>query len=76
MLEYPVDEAVALLNKKLQSARDVLVSVESDLDFLNEQKTSVELSLLQRHHHLFLIILSPPSGCFSQRCSFILAFIL
>jgi hypothetical protein len=39
MLSYPIDEAEALLDSKLSSAKLSLSNCEEDLDFLREQIT-------------------------------------
>lgn len=39
MLSYPIDEAEALLESKLQAAKQSLSNCEEDLDFLREQIT-------------------------------------
>eukprot|EP00842_Homolaphlyctis_polyrhiza_P004404 jgi/Hompol1/4965/HPOL_004056-RA len=45
MLEYPVDEALDLLSKKLNSATTSLEQVNEDLEFLKEQITTVEVNM-------------------------------
>jgi Prefoldin subunit len=39
MLAYPMDEAVSLLESKLQTAQASSANCEEDLDFLREQIT-------------------------------------
>lgn len=39
MLSYPVDEALSLLEDKLNTAQSSLANCEEDLDFLREQVT-------------------------------------
>lgn len=46
MLEYPVDEAMQLLCKNLETARSSLHQVEEDLDFLKDQLTTIEVGIL------------------------------
>lgn len=42
MLSYPIDEAEALLESKLQAAKQSLSNCEEDLDFLREQITVMQ----------------------------------
>lgn len=46
MLEYPVDEAQELLRKNFEGAKLNLTQIEEDLDFLKEQITTMEVSIL------------------------------
>lgn len=46
MLEYDIDEAQALLEKNLLTATKNLDSLEEDLDFLRDQFTTTEVSIL------------------------------
>lgn len=46
MLEYDIDEAQALLEKNLSTATKNLESLEEDLDFLRDQFTTTEVSIL------------------------------
>lgn len=46
MVEYSFEEAKALLNQNLKTAKQNLESVEQDLDFLKEQITITEVSIL------------------------------
>ena len=46
MLEYDIDEAQALLEKNLSTASRNLDSLEDDLDFLRDQFTTTEVSIL------------------------------
>jgi SpoU rRNA methylase family enzyme len=46
MLAYPIDEAEALLDSKLQAAKQSLSNCEEDLDFLREQITVRRLCVL------------------------------
>jgi len=46
MLEYDIDEAQALLEKNLSTATRNLDSLEEDLDFLRDQFTTTEVSIL------------------------------
>jgi len=45
MLAYPIPEAESLLENKLNTAQDSLVSCEEDLDFLREQITTLEVAI-------------------------------
>lgn len=44
MLEYPLDEAVELLNKRLENNRNELITVKEDLEFLRENITTMEVN--------------------------------
>lgn len=44
MLEYPLDEAVELLNTRLENNRNELISVKEDLEFLRENITTMEVN--------------------------------
>lgn len=44
MLEYPLDEAVELLNSRLESHKKQLKMVEEDLEFLRESITTMEVN--------------------------------
>lgn len=44
MLEYPLDEAVELLNTRLKNNKDQLQSVKEDLEFLRENITTMEVN--------------------------------
>lgn len=46
MLEYDIDEAQALLEKNLFTASRNLETLEDDLDFLRDQFTTTEVSIL------------------------------
>ncbi len=46
MLEYDIDEAQALLEKNLSTASRNLETLEEDLDFLRDQFTTTEVSIL------------------------------
>lgn len=45
MLAYPINEAEALLDSKLQAAKQSLSNCEEDLDFLREQITTMEVAV-------------------------------
>lgn len=47
MLEYDIDEAQALLEKNLSTASRNLETLEDDLDFLRDQFTTTEVSILR-----------------------------
>lgn len=49
MLEYDIDEAQALLEKNLSTATKNLDLLEEDLDFLRDQFTTTEVSILFIH---------------------------
>lgn len=44
MLEYPLDEAVELLNTRLKNNKEQLQSVKEDLEFLRENITTMEVN--------------------------------
>lgn len=44
MLEYPLDEAVELLNSRLASHKKQLEMIEEDLEFLKENITTMEVN--------------------------------
>lgn len=46
MLEYTLDDAEGLLSKNLQTATKNLNQLEIDLDFLRDQLTTTEVSIL------------------------------
>lgn len=46
MLEYSIDEAESLLKKNQEAASTNLKQVEADMDFLREQITTMEVSIL------------------------------
>lgn len=52
MLEYDIDEAQTLLEKNLGTASRNLESLEEDLDFLRDQFTTTEVSILTELHFL------------------------
>ncbi|KAG9390501.1 Prefoldin subunit [Carpediemonas membranifera] len=45
MVEYPIDDAEALLKRNLAGARAQVAGLDSDLDYLKEQITTLEVSL-------------------------------
>lgn len=45
MLEYPLDEAKALLEKNLNTSQNNLKQIEEDLEFLRDQITTSEVNL-------------------------------
>jgi len=45
MLEYPLDEAKAMLSKNLQSAQKNVASLSTDLEFLRDQITTTEVNM-------------------------------
>lgn len=46
MLEYTVEEADQLLSKNLSTAKNNLKELQDDLDFLRDQYTTTEVSIL------------------------------
>ena len=46
MVEYSLEEAIELLEKNLKNADANMLSVNSDLQFLREQITTTEVSIL------------------------------
>lgn len=44
MLEYPLDEAVELLNVRLKNNKEQLATVKEDLEFLRENITTMEVN--------------------------------
>jgi prefoldin subunit 5 len=46
MVEYSFEEANELLTKNLESAKKSLATIEEDLDFLKDQITTTEVSIL------------------------------
>lgn len=46
MLEYDINDALALLEKNISTAKKSLGSLEEDLDFLRDQFTTTEVSIL------------------------------
>ncbi|TDG52236.1 hypothetical protein AWZ03_001517 [Drosophila navojoa] len=50
MLEYPLDEAEALLKQNITSAVGNLKSVEHDQDFLRDQITTTEVNMARVHN--------------------------
>ena len=55
MMEYSIDEALSLLTKNLASAKKTLTQVQEDLDFIRDQTTTTEVSILNNAHHSRLI---------------------
>jgi len=50
MLEYPLDEAEALLSKNLAAAKKNVEQLNVDLDFLRDQVTTTEVSMARVHN--------------------------
>ena len=46
MLEYPIDDAVALLDKNLKTATTSIEEIERDVDFITDQCTTIEVGIL------------------------------
>jgi len=51
MLEYTLDEAVALLEKNEGNARESLKSIEDDVAFLRDQLTTTEVNIARVHNY-------------------------
>lgn len=45
MVEYPIPEAEEMLSTRLQTAKDSLKTTESNLEFLREQITTMEVNI-------------------------------
>lgn len=50
MLTYPLDEAIELLSSKLTSARKSLTTAQTDLSFLRDQITIMEVNTARVHN--------------------------
>lgn len=46
MVEYDIDEAIELMTNNFESAMKNLQSITEDLDFLKDQITTTEVSIL------------------------------
>ena len=62
MLEYPIEEAAALLQKNLSAAQQSLQEVGEDLEFISDQCTIVEVGILQTNFILSLL----NAGCLER----------
>lgn len=51
MLEYSLDGAESLLSKNLRTATKNLQHIDEDLDFLRDQFTTIEVSILLVLNH-------------------------
>ena len=51
MMEYSIDEASSLLSKNLASAKKMLTQVQEDLNFIRDQTTTTEVSILNNAHY-------------------------
>lgn len=51
MLEYPVEEAKAFLNTKLEDRADELLKCNHDLDFVRRQITTMEVNVARLYNH-------------------------
>uniref|UniRef100_A0A0G4EZL8 Prefoldin subunit 3 n=1 Tax=Chromera velia CCMP2878 TaxID=1169474 RepID=A0A0G4EZL8_9ALVE len=51
MMEYPLDEAEGLLEKNLTGAKESIVTLEKDLQFLRRQTTTLEVDQARVHNH-------------------------
>lgn len=45
MVEYPIPEAEEMLSSRLATAKDSLKTTESNLEFLREQITTMEVNI-------------------------------
>lgn len=45
MVEYPIPEAEEMLASRLKTAKDSLVTTETNLEFLREQITTMEVNI-------------------------------
>lgn len=50
MLAYPLDEAIALLTKRLHGSQESLTSITEDLEFLRDQITTMEVNTARVHN--------------------------
>ena len=57
MLEYPIDEAEALLMKNLSNAKRSLVVVDEDLEFITDQCTTIEVGILETKIKICIIVI-------------------
>ena len=55
MVEYPIDEAKALLTEKLSSQETTKKTCQEDLEFLREQITTMEVNIGRPPHSLLII---------------------
>jgi hypothetical protein len=49
MVEYSFDEAITLLSNNLQNAEKNLLEISEDLDYLKDQITTTEVSILLKY---------------------------
>eukprot|EP00795_Rhopilema_esculentum_P017842 gene17842-9547_t len=54
MLEYDINEAESLLTKNVETAKESLGEVENDINFLRDQITTTEVSILFKSQACFL----------------------
>ena len=54
MVQYPIDDARALIADKLQRATQSHADASDDLDFLRDQTTVVEVNVARLHNHSVL----------------------
>ncbi len=45
MLEYPITEGAAMLTNNLSTARDSLIQVQTELDKVKDQVTTIEVDM-------------------------------
>lgn len=62
MLSYPVEEALVLLGEKLQEARVLQSRTESDLLFLRDQITTMEVNTARVYNLLMQSVKRPSAG--------------
>jgi len=51
LLEYPLDEAVTLLESNLNSAQESVVGLRGDVEYLRRQITTAEVSIARVHNY-------------------------
>ena len=71
MMEYSIDEALSLLTKNLASAKKMLAQVQEDLNFIRDQTTTTEVSILNNALHKFLININSTGKCSVRKLQFL-----
>jgi len=51
LLEYPLAEALALLENNLKTAEDCVLGLRGDIDYLRRQITTAEVSIARVHNY-------------------------
>ncbi|KAK1936292.1 putative prefoldin subunit [Babesia divergens] len=64
MVEYPVDEAMALLKDQLKVAMESIGDIKTDLEWLRRQITSTEVTVARLHN--FCVVKKGPPGTASS----------